>query len=82
MNTILAISGALGGFVAFALAVATIVRAIARQIAASKSNETATLANTEALGKLSGKLDQIDGTVTRHGERIARLEGSGYGPRK
>jgi hypothetical protein len=75
LNTFLAISAALGGLVALALAVSTIVRAIARQVSAAKSNEVATKANTQALEKLSTKLEHIDGTVGQHGERIARLEG-------
>lgn len=78
MNTVLTISGALGGFVAFALAVVTIVRAIGRQVSAVKSNEVATKANTQALDSLSSKIDHIDGTVNQQGERIARLEGSSH----
>jgi len=68
MNTFLAIAGALGGVAVFATAVWTIVRSIARQI-------SATTDNTEALQALSGKLQQLDGTVNQHGERLARLEG-------
>lgn len=69
MNTLLAVSGALGGFIAFALAIVAIVRAIARQVSATKDN-------TKALDNLSQKLNQLDGTVDQHGQRIARLEGS------
>lgn len=68
MNTFLAVAGALGGFAVFSGAVWTIVRSIARQV-------SATTDNTTALKALSSKLDQIDGTVAQHGERIARLEG-------
>jgi hypothetical protein len=68
VNAALAISGALGGFVAFGLAVATIVRAIARMV-------SATTDNTAALSELSKKLEGLDNRVDQQGERIARLEG-------
>jgi len=68
VSTFLAVASALGGIVAFALAVATIVRSIGRQVSATKDN-------TKALVKLSDAVNNLDGRVDQHAERIARLEG-------
>ncbi len=67
MNTFLGVAGALGGLVAFAIAVVTIVRAIFGQVSATKDN-------TSALRDLIAKFEHIDGTVDQHGQRIASLD--------
>jgi hypothetical protein len=73
VNTFLAVAGALGGVAVFVTAVVTIVRSVTNQISATRDN-------TKALQELSGKIDQMDGTVGQHGERIARLEGRRVAP--
>lgn len=68
MNTVLAIFGAVGGLGVFGGAAWAIIRAIFRQIGATE-------ANTDALNRLSGKVDSLDGTVDDLRIRVARLEG-------
>jgi hypothetical protein len=71
VNTFLAVSGAMGGVAIFVGAAWTIVRSVLAHVAAIKDN-------TRALDGLGEKIDQMDGTVAQHGERIARLEGGGH----
>lgn len=67
MNIFLEMSGALGGLVAFAAAVAVIVKAIFRQSSAVSDN-------TKALESLTQSVDSLKDGFINHGERIARLE--------
>jgi len=65
---IFAVLGSLGGIVAFAGAMWVIIRAVFRNINAVEDN-------TDAVKKLTERMDKHDGMFMSYGERIARLEG-------
>lgn len=70
MNTTLAIFAALGGIVVFLGAVWAVIRSITRQITATESNTAAIQSATKAIRELEDKVDTLDRTVFRHGEKL------------
>lgn len=70
VNATLAIFGALGGLAVFGTAVWAVIRAITRQITATEQNTSATQSNTTAIRELENKVDTLDRTVFRHGEKL------------
>jgi len=65
---VFAVLGSLGGVVAFCGAMWVVVRAVFKNINAVEDN-------TDAVKKLTERLDKHDDLFVSQGERIARLEG-------
>ena len=68
MPIVLSALASLGGLATFIGAIIVVVRSIFAQINATKDN-------TDAVKKLTERIEHMDGKVTLQGERIATLEG-------